>query len=84
MLESPCRTLTGPLVGYIDDVERAHPGHTWMMILPEYVPGHWWEHLLHNQTALRIKGALLFRRGVITTSVPYHLRDEERPRFVAR
>jgi hypothetical protein len=40
------------------------------------VPGHWWEHLLHNQTALRIKGALLFRRGVITANVPYHLRSD--------
>ncbi|MDQ3513792.1 MAG: hypothetical protein M3462_09040 [Chloroflexota bacterium] len=43
------------------------------MILPEYIARHWWEQLLHNQTALRIKAALLFRPGTVVTSVPYHL-----------
>ena len=49
------------------------------MVLPEYVPAHWWEHLLHNQTALRIKGALLFRPGVIIASVPYHVAPDAVP-----
>jgi hypothetical protein len=43
------------------------------IILPEFIPARWWQHLLHNQTALLIKGALLFRKGVIVTDVPYHL-----------
>ena len=47
------------------------------MVLPEFVPGHWWEHVLHNQTALRLKAALLFRPGTVVTNVPYHL--ERRP-----
>jgi len=42
-------------------------------VLPEFIPARWWQHLLHNQTALLIKGALLFRKGVIVTNVPYHL-----------
>jgi hypothetical protein len=44
------------------------------IILPEFVPARFWQHLLHNQTALMIKGALLFRQGVIVTNVPYHLK----------
>ncbi len=43
------------------------------MVLPEFVPDHWWEHALHNQTALRLKAALLYRPGTVVTSVPYHL-----------
>jgi hypothetical protein len=47
------------------------------VILPEFVPAHWWEHLLHKQTALRLKAALLFRPGTVVTSVPYHLRSDD-------
>ena len=43
------------------------------IILPEFIPARWWQHLLHNQTALLIKGALLFRKGIVVTNVPYHL-----------
>jgi len=73
VIESPYRTLAGPLLRYIDEVERAYPGNTLMIILPEYVPGRWWEHLLHNQTALRLKAALLFHPGIIVANVPYHV-----------
>ena len=45
------------------------------MLLTEFVPARWWQHLLHNQTALLIKGAMLFRRNVVVTDVPYHLRN---------
>ena len=76
IIESPFRSLLSPLLAYIDAMHEAHPSDVITIVLPEYVPGHWWEHLLHNQTALRIKGALLFRRGVITANVPYHLRGE--------
>jgi amino acid transporter len=73
VIESPYRSLGGPLLRYIDDVEEAHPGETVLVVLPEYVPGQWWEHLLHNQTALRLKAALLFRPGVIVANIPYHM-----------
>jgi hypothetical protein len=43
------------------------------VVLPEYVSSHWWEHLLHNQTALRLKASLLFRPGVVVANVPYHM-----------
>jgi amino acid transporter len=73
VLESPYRSLAGPLLAYIDALHESHPQDTIVVVLPEYVPGHWWEHLLHNQTALRLKAALLFHPGVIVANVPYHL-----------
>jgi hypothetical protein len=73
VIESPFRTLEGPLLSYIDAVHQSHPDDTLVVLLPEYVPGHWWEHLLHNQTALRLKASLLFHPGVIVANVPYHL-----------
>ena len=79
VIESPYRTLAGPLLRYIDEVERASPGDTLMVILPEYVPGRWWEHLLHNQTALRLKAALLFHPGIIVANVPYHVAPDAVP-----
>ena len=70
-IEAPYRSVIGPLLSYIDSIDRS--GHeTLTVILPEYVASHWWEHVLHNQTALRLKAALLFRSGVVVTSVPYH------------
>jgi amino acid transporter len=73
VLTSPYRSLLGPLLDYIDHLS-ARPGkHMVTMVLPEFIPARWWQHLLHNQTALLIKGALLFRRNVIVTDVPYHL-----------
>jgi amino acid transporter len=73
VIESPYRSLSGPLLRYIDEVERTYPEDTLMIVLPEYVPGRWWEHLLHNQTALRLKAALLFHPGIIVANVPYHV-----------
>jgi amino acid transporter len=73
IIESPYRSLAGPLLRYIDALHESHPEDTLMIVLPEYVPSHWWEHLLHNQTALRLKAALLFHPGVIVANVPYHL-----------
>jgi hypothetical protein len=56
-------------------VERRHPEGNAVVtvLLPEFIPAHWWEHLLHTQTALRLKGALLFRPRTAVASVPYHL-----------
>jgi amino acid transporter len=73
VLRSPYRSVTGPLLEYLDLLQRQAPNEMVTVVLPEFVPARWWQHLLHNQTALLIKGALLFRRGVVVTNVPYHL-----------
>ncbi|MBX3071696.1 MAG: APC family permease [Thermomicrobiales bacterium] len=73
IIESPYRSLIGPLLSYLDEVALQRPNDTVTVVLPEYLARHWWEHLLHNQSALRIKAALLFRPGTVVTSVPYHL-----------
>jgi amino acid transporter len=73
VLESPYRSIVRPLMDYIDRMERQGEGQYLTVVLPEFVPSHWWEHFLHNQTALLIKAALLFRPGKICVSVPYHL-----------
>jgi amino acid transporter len=75
VIDAPYRSLVGPLLRYIDVIERRYPDGSAMVtvLLPEFVPAHWWEYLLHTQTALMIKGALLFRSRTVVTSVPYHL-----------
>jgi amino acid transporter len=73
IIESPYRSLAGPLLAYIDALQETYPTDTFTVVLPEYVPSRWWEHLLHNQTALRLKAALLFHPGVVVTNVPYHV-----------
>lgn len=75
IIESPYRLLLPPLLAYVDAVRDLDPDETIMVVLPEFVPRHWWEHLLHNQTALRLKGALLFRSRVAVTSFPYQLAE---------
>jgi hypothetical protein len=74
IIESPYRSLVGPLLAYIDAMHAQFPNKTLTVILPEMVPAHWWEQVLHNQTALRLKAALLFRPGIVVANVPYHLR----------
>ena len=73
IIESPYRSLIGPLLSYIDEIDKQRPDDTITVVLPEFVARHWWEQLLHNQSAFRIKAALLFRPGTVVTSVPYHL-----------
>jgi amino acid transporter len=73
VLPSPYRELTRPLLRYIARLERTHDNDMVTVVLPEFVPARWWQHLLHNQSSLMLKGALLFKKGVIVTSVPYHL-----------
>ena len=73
IIESPYRSLAGPLLAYIDALKESNPKDTITVVLPEYVPSRWWEHLLHNQTALRLKAALLFHPGIVVTNVPYHM-----------
>jgi len=73
VLPSPYRELTRPLLRYIARLERKGGNDIVTVVLPEFVPAKWWQHLLHNQSSLMLKGALLFKKGVIVTSVPYHL-----------
>jgi len=73
VLESPFRSLLEPLLDYIKEVQRQNPDGFVTVVLPEFVPQRLWQHLLHNQHALLIKGALLFTRNVVVTSVPYHI-----------
>ncbi|MEO7190490.1 MAG: APC family permease [Vicinamibacterales bacterium] len=73
VLESPYRSLMEPLLEYIEQVQAAGPNGYVTVILPEFVPRRIWHHLLHNQHALLIKGALLFKPNVVVTSVPFHL-----------
>ena len=73
VLRSPYRSLLRPLLEYIDEADDARPDNFVTVVLPEFVPGRWWHHLLHNQRALLIKGALLFKPNTIVTSVPFYL-----------
>jgi amino acid transporter len=73
IIESPYRSLSRPLLAYIDTIHELFPADTVTVILAEFVVAHWWEQILHNQTALRLKASLLFRPGIVVTSVPQHL-----------
>jgi amino acid transporter len=73
VLQSPYRSMLEPLLEYIEHVEEERTDDYVTVILPEFVPARWWQHLLHNQRALLIKGALLFRPNTVVTSVPFHL-----------
>ena len=72
-LISPYRSLREPLIDYIDKILADDPNGYVTVVLPEFVPARWWHHVFHNQSALLLKAALLFKRRVIVTSVPFHL-----------
>ena len=73
ILDSPFREITRPVLGYVKSIRRESPRDLVVVYIPEYVVGHWWEQLLHNQSALRLKGRLLFTPGVVVASVPWQL-----------
>jgi amino acid transporter len=73
ILDSPYRSLMEPLLEYIEQVDAEAPDDYVTIVLPEFVPARWWHHLLHNQRALLIKAALLFKPNTVVTSVPFHL-----------
>jgi hypothetical protein len=73
ILDSPYRSLMEPLLEYIEQVDVEAPDDYVTIVLPEFVPAKWWHHLLHNQRALLIKAALLFKPNTVVTSVPFHL-----------
>ncbi|GAA4628871.1 APC family permease [Actinoallomurus vinaceus] len=78
ILDSPYREITRPILEYVKSVRRRSPRDVVTVFLPEYVVGRWWEHLLHNQSALRLKTRLLFQPGVMVTSVPWQLVSSDR------
>jgi len=75
VVESPYREITRPVLDYVRRIRRDSPRDVVTVFIPEYVVGHWWEQLLHNQSALRLKSRLLFQPGVMVTSVPWQLRS---------
>ena len=75
VVASPYREVTNPILNYVRNVSTESPRDVVTVYIPEYVVGHWWEQILHNQSALRLKGRLRFTPGVMVTSVPYLLKS---------
>ncbi|MFC6067263.1 APC family permease [Streptomyces ochraceiscleroticus] len=84
VLASPYREITRPFIEYVKSLRKESPRDAVSVFIPEYVVGHWYEHLLHNQSALRLKGRLLFTPGVMVTSVPWQLDSSEAAKVRAR
>jgi hypothetical protein len=74
VLTSPYRSLLRPLLDYLDQIQSRGDTQMVTIVLPEFLPRRWWQHVLHNQTALLIKGALLFRKNTVVADVPYLLK----------
>lgn len=74
VLNSPYRSLLRPLLHYIDEIQARGQNEVVTIVLPEFLPRRWWQHILHNQTALLVKAALLFRRNTVVADVPYLLK----------
>jgi amino acid transporter len=83
VIESPYREITKPVLDYVKRIRTSNPRDVVTVFIPEYVVGHWWEHLLHNQSALRLKSRLLFQPGVMVTSVPWQLTSSAKVRHRA-
>src|SRR3712207_6058677 len=73
VLESPYREITRPVLDYVKGIRRDSPRELVVVFVPQYVVGHWWENLLHNQSALRLRARLQFQPGVMITSGPWQL-----------
>jgi amino acid transporter len=73
IVHSPYRELTAPIMRFVDELDARYENSVITVVLPEFVVGSWWGQLLHNQSALLLKARLLFRKGTVVTSVPYHL-----------
>jgi amino acid transporter len=74
VLSSPYRSVLGPLFDYMERIKSRVPHGVITIVIPEFVPRHWWQHALHNQTAFLVKGAMLFRQGIVVVNVPFHLK----------
>jgi hypothetical protein len=77
IIVSPYRAVTRPLLNYLDAIDDGDPSRPVVIVLAEYVPHHWWDSVLHNQTALRLKLALFSRPNTAVIDVPHHLDDIE-------
>ena len=84
VIASPYREITSPFLKYISQLRTENPRDVVSVFIPEYVVGHWWEQLLHNQTALLIRTRLHFMTGVMVTSVPYQLKSSGRAKESAK
>jgi len=78
VVASPYREVTRPVLDYVKRVSKEAPRTVVTVFIPEYVVGHWWEQVLHNQSALRLKTRLLYMPNVMVTSVPWQLNSSER------
>ena len=74
ILDSPYRSVMGPFLIFTEEIKKFRDDDIVTVLLPEFVSARWWQHILHNQTGLMIKAALLFKPKIVVTSVPYHLR----------
>ena len=77
IIASPYREITRPVIDYVKSLRAEHPRTVIIVYVPEYVVGHWWEQILHNQSALRLRVRLHFIPGVMVASVPWQLRSSE-------
>ena len=75
IVRSASGEFTAATLSFVDELERRWPGSVVTVIIPEFFVEHWWQHLLHNQSALIIKGRLLFRKHTVVTSIPYRAQD---------
>ncbi len=73
IIESPFRSLVGPLVAFVDDLKQLHPRDTITVVLPVTIPARWWERLLHDQSALWLRASLAYRPGIVVVAVPHHV-----------
>jgi hypothetical protein len=73
VLESPYRSVVQPIVEYIEKLQSEEPDQVITVVIPEFVPAKWWQHILHNQTAWMLRGALLFKKGVVVTTARHFL-----------
>ena len=73
VLPSPYRSILGSILDYIEELQQKDPDCWITVVIPEILPARWWQNILHNQRALLLKGALLFKDRVVLTDVPFHL-----------
>jgi hypothetical protein len=78
ILDSPYREITRPIIQYVKELRSESPNDLIAVFIPQYVVGHWWEQILHNQSALRLKSRLLFSNSVMVISVPWQLESSEK------
>jgi len=71
VVESPYRSLVNPFVRYLEGAQADHPNEVIVVLIPEYVPRHWWDGVLYNQNARRIRDAVIGRSGIVVLDVPY-------------